>query len=122
MLRILYAEDNEYDAELVQRHLKKNFRCELKVVDSSKDFENAINDFHPQIIISDYNIGNLFDGSEAFKIAKSLKPNIPFLFLSGTADVNVIENCVRSDPDSFISKYRLEALSQYVERAIARHI
>jgi CheY-like chemotaxis protein len=122
MIRILYAEDNRYDAELVERHLSKNFRCELKIVDSSHEFAAAINDFQPQIIISDYNMGNMFDGSQAFKIAKSLKPNIPFLFLSGTDDFEVIESCVRSDPYSFIPKDRLEALSQYIEKAISRYI
>ena len=56
-LKILVLEDNRSDADLLQRELKKSgliFTCEI--VQTRVDFEAALHNFRPDIILSDYSL------------------------------------------------------------------
>ena len=61
-VRVLLAEDVPADAELAVRELKRaGLRTQHRVVDDESGFEQALRDFVPDVILSDFNMPS-FDG------------------------------------------------------------
>lgn len=91
-LKILILEDNQYDADLIQRELKKSgFRFISEIVQNRKSYESALESFKPDIILSDYALPS-FDGLAAFHIKQKKSPDIPFIIVSGTiGEENAVE-------------------------------
>ncbi|TRX20625.1 response regulator [Flavobacterium franklandianum] len=91
-LKILILEDNQYDADLIQRELKKSgFRFTSEIVQTRESYESAFDSFKPDIILSDYSLPS-FDGLAAFHIKQKKSPDIPFIIVSGTiGEENVVE-------------------------------
>lgn len=91
-LKILILEDNQYDADLLQRELKKSgFRFISEIVQTRESYESALNSFKPDIILSDYSLPS-FDGLTAFHIKQKKSPDIPFIIVSGTiGEENAVE-------------------------------
>src|SRR5882762_1331133 len=82
--RVLMVEDNASDAELVVRELNRaGMRCESRRVETAVEYRRALEQFQPQVILSDFSMPK-FDGLEALVIAKRSHPEIPFIFVSGT--------------------------------------
>ena len=70
-------EDLATDAELVIHELSSGpIRFTAKVVDNKGDFELALRDFSPDIILSDYSMPS-FDGISAMHIAQEMCPDVP---------------------------------------------
>ena len=81
---ILLVEDNPTDAELIMATLLvENSHLKFRVVDTEKELKTSLNEFQPKLIISDYSLPG-FSGMEALAICRTLKPDIPFIFVSGT--------------------------------------
>ncbi|MDP2089331.1 MAG: PAS domain S-box protein [Flavobacteriaceae bacterium] len=91
-LKILILEDNQYDADLIQRKLRKSgFRFTSELVQTRESYENALDSFKPDIILSDYSLPS-FDGIAAFHIKQKKSPDIPFIIVSGTiGEENAVE-------------------------------
>jgi two-component system CheB/CheR fusion protein len=76
-LKILILEDNPSDADLLLPELKKNgLNFTFEIVETREAFENALENFNPDIILSDYSLPS-FDGVTAFQIKQNKSPNIP---------------------------------------------
>jgi PAS domain S-box-containing protein len=117
-LNILIVEDNQFDADLILRELKRsklNFNAE--VVKTSEDFEQALNAFKPQIVLSDYSLPS-FNGVVAFQIKESLCPSIPFIIVSGVIGEENAVALIKSGVTDFVSKDKLFTLSQKIARAL----
>ena len=83
-LRILILEDVPTDAELMIEELADaGMTFVSKRVATKASFVNAIADFSPDIILSDYSLPS-FDGLAALKIAREKCPDVPFIFVSGS--------------------------------------
>jgi DNA-binding NtrC family response regulator len=81
--KILILEDNDSDADLLCRELKRSgINFTSKVVQNRNDYERALESFHPDIILSDYSLPS-FDAVTAFKIKQSRYPLLPFIIVSG---------------------------------------
>ncbi|MBI3500769.1 MAG: hypothetical protein HY063_03160 [Bacteroidetes bacterium] len=73
LIKILHLEDNPSDADLVKRTLQRaNLPCEIKVVDSKIDFQNALKYFSPSVILSDHTLPQ-FNSAEALRITNVRK-------------------------------------------------
>ena len=82
-LRILMLEDNPLDAELNEYALRKaGIQFEFVRVVTREDYEIALIDFDPDVILSDYELLS-FDGIAAMIIAKARTPDVPFIFVTG---------------------------------------
>jgi CheY-like chemotaxis protein len=67
LLKILFAEDLRSDADLAVLELRKEgLRFEYMRVDTRDEFIKALNEFIPDIIISDYMMPS-FNGLQALK-------------------------------------------------------
>ncbi len=68
-MKILLVEDNEYDVKLALHELESlPNKPEIKIVDKEKDFQKALKEFIPDVIITDYVLPD-FDGMRALKIS-----------------------------------------------------
>jgi len=55
---------------------------------------NAIHDFKPDIILSDYSLPQ-FTGFEALEIAKKLIPDIPFIIITGSLSEEMAADSIK---------------------------
>jgi len=86
VLRILILEDQNTDAELMERKLcKEGISFSSKRVETKEDFLKELKVFAPDFILSDYKLP-VFDGSSALAIAKEHCPDVVFIFVSGTIE------------------------------------
>jgi DNA-binding NtrC family response regulator len=120
MLRILMVEDSPTDAELALRELKRaGMTYELMRVETEQDFRKQIQDYHPQLILSDYSLPQ-FDGMSALHIARELAPEIPFIFVSGTIGEETAIYSLKNGAADYIIKNNLSRLPSAVSTALER--
>src|SRR5262245_10158599 len=88
-LRILILEDVVTDAALVERELRKaQISFESRCVESRKDFLEALEEFHPDIILSDYSMPQ-FTALEALNELNDSPAQIPFILVTGSQSEEV---------------------------------
>ncbi|MBF4518883.1 response regulator [Flavobacterium sp. ANB] len=117
-IRILILEDNTADADLIVRHLiKSGLSFMSKIVESRKVFEESIDTFFPDIILSDYSLPS-FDAFSAFKIVKIKKLNIPFIIISGTIGEENAVMLIKEGVTDYVSKNNISSLFQKIDRAL----
>jgi CheY-like chemotaxis protein len=111
-------EDNVLDAELAERELISGGLSitSLRVDDESAYIE-ALNTFRPTLILSDSNLPH-FDGFTALELARRMVPDVPFIFVSGSADETHAIQAMQRGATDYVSKDRLELLVPAVTRAI----
>src|SRR5512143_2039213 len=84
-LRLLILEDQVTDAELCERELKRaGLHITSHRVETRAAFEAALDQFAPDLIISDFSLPSAFDGLSALELARHKLPEVPFIFVSGT--------------------------------------
>jgi len=81
-LRILSLEDDPNDTELVHATLEtEGIACEVLRVDTEAEFRTSLERGVVDLILADYKVSS-FDGISALKLATSICPEVPFLFVS----------------------------------------
>lgn len=117
-LKILVLEDNQNDADLLHRELKKSgLRFTSKIVQAREEYEIALDKFGPDIILSDYSLPS-FDAVTAFRIKQYKSPYIPFIIVSGIiGDENAVE-LIKNGVTDYTPKDKLFTLSQKISRAL----
>ncbi|MBI2429033.1 MAG: response regulator [Ignavibacteriales bacterium] len=117
-LRILHVEDNERDADLIQSLLvHEGFEPNIKRVDSRDGFINELSRGEFDIVLCDYNLPS-FDGKSALVLAKEQRPEIPFIFVSGTIGEERAIDALKRGATDYVIKDRLERLIPAVQRAV----
>jgi signal transduction histidine kinase len=121
ILRILMLEDIEEDAGLVDRALHKE---ELKFtrtrVDTAEDFIQALDEFKPDIILSDHSLPQ-FNSIEALKICQQKKIDTPFILVTGAVSEEFAVNCLRMGATDYVLKTNLSRLAQAINHAVQKH-
>ncbi len=117
-LKILHLEDSSNDAELIARYLKKaNVSCDIKAVADRQSYENALHEFKPDLILSDHTLPQ-FNSINALKIAKSVKPDLPFILITGTVSEEFAVDCIRGGANDYILKSNLTRLPNAIRTAL----
>jgi PAS domain S-box-containing protein len=116
--KVLMVEDNASDAELVVRELKRTgMQCESRRVETAVEYRRALEQFQPQVILSDFSMPK-FDGLEALAIAKRSHPDIPFIFVSGTIGEENAVQALQCGAVDYVLKGNLLRLPPAIERAM----
>ena len=117
-LKILVLEDNENDADLLFRELNKSgLNFISAVVQTRQEFEDALQHFCPDIILSDYSLP-AFDAVTAFHIKQKTFPHIPFIIVSGViADESAVE-LIKNGVTDYALKDKLFTLVPKINRAL----
>ena len=117
-LRILLLEDSWNDAQLIQELLEVNqFVCEVVRVQEREEFVAALNMAEIDVILADYRLPS-FDGLSALKLAQRTRPEVPFIFVSGTLGEELAVEALRIGATDYVLKTRLSRLVPSVERAL----
>src|ERR1700738_929871 len=117
-LRILLLEDDAQDAELIQELLETDhFVCELTRTQTGAEFLAALKNGGVDLILADYQLPS-FDGLSALKLALSERPDLPFIFVSGTLGEEVAIEALKIGATDYVLKTRLARLVPSVQRAL----
>lgn len=120
-LRILILEDQEDDAGLVDRALKRERMHFIRLrVDTKEEFTHAIENFKPDIILSDHSLPH-FNSIEALKICQAKKLNIPFILVTGAVSEEFAVNCLKRGADDYVLKSNLSRLPLAIRYALRQH-
>lgn len=117
-LKILIVEDVPTDAELEFRELRRGgLDCVMQRAETNEEFLRMLDEFEPDVILSDFSLP-AFDGLTALDTARKMRPDTPFLFVSGTiGEERAIESLKRGATD-YILKTNLRRLVPAVRRAL----
>jgi len=117
-LKVLIVEDVATDAEIVARQLKRaGIICSTRRVDTAEAFVRQLEEFQPQVILSDFSMPH-FDGMQALAIATQSYPDIPFIFVSGTLGEEYAIRALKNGATDYVLKTNLIRLPAAVEKAI----
>jgi PAS domain S-box-containing protein len=117
-LRVLHLEDDPMDTELVRDMLRdEGLPVELDRVDSMLQFRELLGHASHALILSDYTIPGV-DPMEALQLARRVRPEVPFLFLSGTLGEDVAIETLKKGATDYVLKQHLSRLAPAVRRAL----
>ncbi len=117
-IRVLYLEDSDADAELVQALLEKaGIACELTRVETRAEFAAALEAGGFTLILSD---GTLpaYDGLSALAYARERCPDLPFILVSGTLGEEAAIESLKAGATDYVLKHQLSRLVPAVQRAL----
>lgn len=118
-LRILLLEDSAADAELIQRELE---RRGLKIVtlraDTAHDFERALMDFNPHVVMCDNAVPN-FDTPSVLRMTRTLRPAAPVIVVSADMDARAVVVAMRAGAEDVVLKNDLVRLPPAIEAALS---
>ncbi len=118
-VRVLYLEDSEADAALVEALLAEaGIACQFKRVDTPKAFAAALEEGAFHIILSDNTLPS-YDGLSALALARARCPEVPFIFVSGTLGEEAAIESLKAGATDYVLKQGLSRLVPAVERALA---
>ncbi len=117
-LKILILEDNHYDAELNITALKKeDWVMDTRVVCDEEGFISELDNFFPDIILSDYNLPR-FNGLDALRVVKKKKLLTPFIIVTGSLDEETAVDCIKQGAWDYVLKEHLVRLNSAVKYAL----
>ncbi|MGC8722642.1 MAG: PAS domain S-box protein [Acidobacteriota bacterium] len=119
-LRILLVEDVPTDAALVEREIRKeDLDFVSRRVETREEFLAALEEFEPDLILSDYNLPQ-FDGLSALRLAGERAPEVPFIIITGSLNEETAVECMKAGADDYILKDRLARLVPAIRGAMEK--
>ena len=117
-LHILHLEDSRRDAELIHAMLEaEGILCHVTRVETEADFCTSLQHGGFDLIFVDHTLPS-FDGLSALKIALERRPEIPFIFVSGTLGEEVAIEALKIGATDYVFKERLSRIVPSVLRAL----
>lgn len=117
-LKILILEDSSYDVELIQYELKKGgIDFISRVVETKNSFINELNEFKPDVIISDHSLPQ-FSSVEALEIYRNLGIKAPFILVTGTVSEEFAARSILNGASDYILKSNLTRLPNAVKNLV----
>ena len=116
--RVIYLENKQQDRELVAGTLAaEGVDCEFIFAGTKNEFDVALTKPNIDLILSDCSLPSC-SGAEALEAAKKVRPEVPFIFVSGTiGDDRAVEG-LRSGATDYVLKENLDRLVPVVRRAL----
>ncbi len=117
-IKVLLVEDRLEDAEMLLREMHlRGLDVVSRRVDTSEAYEDALATFAPDLILSDYTLPG-FDGTDALQIARSRRPDTPFIFVSGTIGEERAIQALKQGAVDYVLKESRARLVPAIERAL----
>jgi PAS domain S-box-containing protein len=119
-LKILHVEDLDTDAELIKREIvKSGIQFLYKIVDTKDEYIKAINEFKPDIILSDYTLPS-FNGMQAIKIREEIAKSTPFILITGTINEETAVEVMKAGADDYLIKEHLTRIGEAIKSSIKK--
>jgi len=117
-LKLLILEDSVLDTELMFREINQmEIDFLTKVVSTKSEFEQLITSWHPDLVISDFDL-QTFSGDETLILAKRIKPGIPIIILSGGITREQELYLLKNRADDVLTKDNLKRLPFVINRLL----
>lgn len=117
-LHVLLVEDNAQDAALVVAALKRDgFDLKWARAETEAEFLARLRE-GPDLVLSDYSLPQ-FTGLRALQLVRQLRPDLPFILLSGTIGEEIAVEAMRLGATDYLLKDRLARLGEAVNRVLA---
>ena len=117
-LVILHVEDNANDADLIENTLiGGGLQVEITRVDSRESFLAGLGRRPLDLILCDYRLPQ-FHGLTALELAREHRPEVPFIFVSGTLGDDLAAGTLQKGAVDYLLKDRLARLVPAVRRAL----
>jgi PAS domain S-box-containing protein len=108
-LRLLIVEDSKNDADLLLRVLRPGYEPAYEIVDTLPTMRTALETKDWDVITSDHSMPQ-FGAPDALALAKELRPNSPFIVVSGENDLDLAVSLMKSGARDYIRKEELARL------------
>jgi PAS domain S-box-containing protein len=117
-LHILHLEDDVADAALVRDTLEmEGIACDVTRVETESAFLTSLQQGGFDLILADYTLPS-FDGLSALRIARQQRPDLPFIFVSGTLGEEVAIEALKIGATDYVLKTGLSRLAPAVHRGM----
>jgi diguanylate cyclase (GGDEF)-like protein/PAS domain S-box-containing protein len=117
-LRVLIVEDSEDDATLLMLALRRGgYEVEYTVVDTPAAMQDALEKQNWDVITSDHAMQH-FSAPAALALAKELRPDLPFIIVSGKIDFNLAVSLMKEGARDYIQKREVPRLIPAIEREL----
>ena len=114
-LRVLLVEHTPADAERILRELRDaGIELAARRVASEATLLTQLEMFSPDIVLSDFGLG----GMQALAVVRTHRPEIPFVFVSGTIGEESAAAAIRGGARDYVFKENLLRLPHAVRRAL----
>jgi len=116
-VRILLLEDSDLDTELLQASLRRgDVSHDIVRVWSRADYERTLLAQPFDLVLADFVLPD-FDGMSALAFAHEHRPDVPFIFVSGTLGEDVAIESFKRGATDYVIKQRLDRLPAAIRRA-----
>jgi PAS domain S-box-containing protein len=120
-IRLLLLDDNQSDAELCIRHIKRTgLNCEIEVVHSSREFMERVRDQAYDLVLTDFRLPD-WTGLDALRALRTLGRDTPVILVTGTLGEERAIECIKAGVSDYVFKQDLERLAVAVQRAMDEH-
>ena len=117
-VRLLHLEDNPTDSELVELALREaGMDWDVVRVESRDAFVAALEQGGFSMVVSDYSLPS-FNGLEALRETRMRRPEVAFLFFTGTLGEERAVEALKAGATDFIAKERRDRLAPALQRAV----
>ena len=118
LLRLLIVEDSKEDVELLLYALRRGgYEAEYEVVDTPAGMRAALERPGWDVITSDHAMPQ-FSAPEALALARELRPEVPFIIVSGEIDLNLAVSLLKGGARDYIKKEELTRMAAAIEREL----
>jgi DNA-binding NtrC family response regulator len=115
---VLMVMDEDTDVQLVKQALRHaSLNCTLHCVRTDAQLRDALSSAPPDIVLSAFNLQH-YSGMDALQLARSLCPQVPFLFVSAAIGAEHAIHALRSGATDYVLKHDLARLAPAVLRAL----
>ena len=115
-LRILLLEDSLADAKLIERELFRNgFDFSLTRALTESEIRNVLASAAPDLVLSNHLLPHM-DGLQALNIVHEVYPQMPFIFVSGSMDQELVHDMYEEGANDFVFKRDLQELGSAVAK------
>ncbi len=116
--KVLIVEDLSFNEGLKEREVKKVLpQCIFKRVGSEKDFLQAVEEFSPDLILSEYEMPG-FNGLTLLKLAREKTPLAPCIIISNSISDAAGVECMKAGAVDYVLEDHIKRLSLAVLKAL----
>jgi two-component system, cell cycle sensor histidine kinase and response regulator CckA len=118
--RLLINEDSPIDQRLLLEELKRaRLACETCCVTTREEFVRALDEFGPDLVITDYFLGD-FDGLQALELVQTRRPQTPVVVLTNALNEETAVECMKRGAADYVLKNRLARVVPTVTALLER--
>ena len=118
LIRILLVEDDQDDATLVERRLRRDgLNFEMERVDTADAMSAALQRQPWDVVLSDFTMPH-FSGLHAFALLRERARGIPFIFVSGTVGETIAVKAMKRGAADYLLKGDLARLAPAIQREV----